>query len=265
MLRRYTFSFYDVMGRLQDKLAEAKLFDAAAISLDSGKVKELYRILTEVENECASMHLDHATSLVSFIAAKYKAQPEDDFTRTKIKYRDIAADLDIIWFTFGDELRKELFFRIPRDTEKYFEKDDLLGAVASAAFPSCVTEMRDAGTCFSLEKYEACVFHLMRILERSLGALAGKFKVDFQHTNWHNVIEQVESRVRKMDSSFGPDWKDQQQFYSEAASQFMFFKDAWRNHVMHVRGVPYDAGRALSVLSHVREFMQAVAKGGLAE
>jgi hypothetical protein len=105
----------------------------------------------------------------------------------------------------------------------------------------------------------------MRILERGLGSLATKFGVNFGHTNWHNVIEEVEKRIRKMDSSFGADWKEQQKFYSQAATHFMFLKEGWRNHVMHVRDVSYDEGRALSVFGHVREFMQALAEGGLAE
>jgi hypothetical protein len=67
-----------------------------------------------------------------------------------------------------------------------------------------------------------------------------------------------------MDSSFGLDWKDKQKFYSEAASQFMFLKEAWRNYAMHVGDV-YDEGKALSVLTHVRVVMQALAKGGLEE
>jgi hypothetical protein len=104
----------------------------------------------------------------------------------------------------------------------------------------------------------------MTILGRGLDAMGTKFGVPFQNATWHNIIEQIEAKVRKMDSSFGADWKEQQKFYSQAASQFMFLKDAWRNHVMHGRDV-YDEGKALSILSHVREFMQALAKGGLVE
>jgi hypothetical protein len=44
----------------------------------------------------------------------------------------------------------------------------------------------------------------------------------------------------------------------------MFLKDAWRNYVMHTGDV-YDEGKALSVLTHVRVVMQALAKGGLSE
>jgi hypothetical protein len=79
------------------------------------------------------------------------------------------------------------------------------------------------------------------------------------------VIEEVEKKIRQMDSSFGPDWKTPQTFYARAATHFMFLKDAWRNHIMHAGGAPYDEGRAFSVLEHVRQFMRALAEGGLKE
>jgi len=44
----------------------------------------------------------------------------------------------------------------------------------------------------------------------------------------------------------------------------MFFKDAWRNHIMHVRDV-YDEGRATSIWQHVKEFMLKLANIGLHE
>jgi len=95
--------------------------------------------------------------------------------------------------------------------------------------------------------------------------LASKFSVPFDHDNWHKIIEQLEAAIRKMDATtFGTDWKDKQRFYFRAASQFMFFKDAWRNHVMHVRDV-FDEGKTRSVFDSVRGFMQALTEGGLRE
>jgi hypothetical protein len=43
-------------------------------------------------------------------------------------------------------------------------------------------------------------------------------------------------------------------FYAEAAKEFFYFKDGWRNYVSH-RGQPYDEHQALIVLDHVRAFM----------
>ncbi len=48
------------------------------------------------------------------------------------------------------------------------------------------------------------------------------------------------------------------QFLSEAAKEFFYFKDGWRNHVSHNRGT-YDEHQAASVLEHTRSLMNHVA------
>ena len=52
--------------------------------------------------------------------------------------------------------------------------------------------------------------------------------------------------------------------YSEAAEQFTFVKDAWRNHVAHSRET-YDLEQALSIMRHTGEFMNDLVKLGLKE
>jgi hypothetical protein len=74
------------------------------------------------------------------------------------------------------------------------------------------------------------------------------------------VINQIESQLKS--SSLPPPDRD---FYRQANAQFGFLKEAYRNHSAHTRDDPYDMEKALSILNHVRDFMQAIEKGGLAE
>jgi len=255
MLKRYAFSFYEVVVCIERARRTA--------SVDSGKVntyrlEELSESLIQMRAECIKLDLAHTPDLISHV--------ESEVLRKGKNYtcEDMVNHLETLASSFATELRKELVFRIADERRKYFEKVDLFGLRVNTAFPSCVAEITNAGNCYALEQNEASAFHSMKILERGLGVLAKKFGVDFSHTNWHNVIEQIEKQIRNMDFSFGADWKEQQKFYSQAATHFMFLKDAWRNHIMHVRDV-YDEGRALSIFSHVRELMQALTEGGLKE
>ena len=265
MLKRYAFSFYEVVVRIEQLRAEARKWSSFADrqrapekTYDFNR-NELMACLQELRNECENLDLAHTASLISFAESEVKRKGED------YTYVDMLKELDTLSFSFSNELRRTSCFRIAAEKDKYFERADLFGSEVSQAFGSCVGEIQAAGTCYALEENDGCVFHLMRILERSLGVLATKFGVPFAHDNWHNIIEQLEAKIRKMDATaFGPDWKDKQKFYARAANQFMFFKEAWRNHVMHVREV-FDEGKALSVYNSVKGFMQALAEGGLKE
>ena len=256
MLKQYAFSFYEVVVRIERARRTA--------SVDSGKINtyrldELSESLVQMRAECVKLDLVHTPDLISHVESEVLRKGRD------YTCEDMVNHLETLASSFATELRKELVFRIADERIKYFENVDLFGSKVNTAFPSCGTDITNAGNCYALEQNDASAFHSMKILERGLDVLAEKFGVDSGHANWHNVIEQIEKQIRNMNaSSFGADWKKQQKFYSQAATHFMFLKDAWRNHIMHGPDV-YDEGKALSILSHVRELMQALAEGGLAE
>lgn len=263
MLKRYAFSFYEVVVRIEHFRNHAGLLApsgyAAPSKVDAHMRDQLVACLKDMRTECDGLELIHTASLVAFAESEV-ARKGDGYT-----YVDMLKELDTISYSFADELRRRSCVRIDSEKDRYYEKDDLFGPEVTKAFRSCVEGIRRAGTCYALEQPEACVYHLMRVLERSLGVLAGKLGVPFDHGTWHQIIEQLEAEIRKMTAStFGPDWKDKQKFYNRAANQFMFFKDAWRNHVMHGHEA-FDEGKAFSVYTSVKGFMQALAEGGLTE
>jgi hypothetical protein len=129
----------------------------------------------------------------------------------------------------------------------------------ATAFPSCARDIQRAGSCYALGQEDACVHHLMLVLERGLNALAAKVTVTYQRTNWQPIIDQIAQQMKSAPKGL------QRDFYIEVNAQFGFLKDAYRNHSEHVRDDPYDLEKALSILTHVRRFMQELEKGGLAE
>jgi hypothetical protein len=112
---------------------------------------------------------------------------------------------------------------------------------------------------YSVQQEDACVHHLMLVLERGLNALAVKVGVPYQRTNWQNIIDPIATKLKLAPRGTERD------FYIEVNAQFGFLKDAYRNHSEHARDNPYDMDKARSILNHVRDFMQALEKGGLSE
>jgi hypothetical protein len=99
----------------------------------------------------------------------------------------------------------------------------------------------------------------MRILEKGLQILAKTLGVRYDNTNWGSVILNIETEIKKIDkNTAGDGWKEKEKFYSEAALQFRYFKNAWRNYVMHAIDI-YDDQQAESIFQHVKEFMNHLA------
>jgi len=82
----------------------------------------------------------------------------------------------------------------------------------------------------------------------------------FDLQQWNTIIEQIEAKIAELRKSLprGPEKNERMQFLSEAAKEFFYFKDGWRNHVSHNRGT-YDEHQAASVLEHTRSLMNHVA------
>jgi hypothetical protein len=206
-------------------------------------------LLKEIHQKCSEYNLTDSSELAKHLIAG--PAPEN--------YAELLSELNHLEYTLGRELEKEAVFRVPPDQKKYYEQDDLFGPKVAAAFPSCERDIRKAGSCYALGQEDACVHHLMLVLERGLHALAGKVGVTYQRTNWQNIIDQIASKLKSLPRG------DERDFYSIVNEQFGFLKGAYRNHSEHAHDDYYDMPKALHIFNHVKDFMQAIEKGGLTE
>ena len=168
--------------------------------------------------------------------------------------------------TLRDLIRTELwerrFIYIPVPKAKLLIDIDKDWAGVWGNFPKAEADSREAVYCYSLDRNTACVFHSMLVLENGLKPLAKVLQIPYTNKTWHTVIEKAEKEIEKLISSKAKRSKARNElltFYSSAAKEFTYFREAWRNHTAHGR-VHYDAGDALKVLSHVHDFMTHIAK-----
>jgi hypothetical protein len=167
-------------------------------------------------------------------------------------HNNLVVELSSAWFLMIPENRRE----------NYEQRQPAFGKEVSEAFLEAHADIAAASRCLALDESTACVFHLMRVLEHGLRALSTKVGLapeTMAHENWKNVIDQIEKKIREVEALPKSASKIQNlQSLSTAATQFRYFKDAWRNHVSHSRAT-YDMPTAETVWFHVRGFMQQMA------
>lgn len=170
--------------------------------------------------------------------------------------RDIAVELRVLRETIDSGLKGQHIYRYPQEKSKILRKwkDDWAQVLSS--FPSAQKDIIASVDLWALGHSTASVFHFMRILEHGLRALAKDLGINFDIQNWQNVIDQIEAAIRQAGKNLprGQGKIDRLQFLSEAAKEFTYFKDGWRNYVSHNRAI-YDEHQASSVLEHVKAFM----------
>src|ERR1700694_3507960 len=143
MLKRYAFSFYEVISRIEGLRHRAELLGSD--KLYEHELKALIDTLAEMLTECEKLDLISTTGLITHI------QSEVNRKGKKYSHHALSNHLDTFSFTFADELRRNTFFRIAPEKDKYFEVSDLFGPDVSKAFGACGDEIKSAGTCYALE------------------------------------------------------------------------------------------------------------------
>jgi hypothetical protein len=254
MLHSY-FPIYQLALDLQDLRSTAEFWNRVSLSGLKQEVTEQHSrdyqvLLKSLHQKCLGHSLSHTAELAKRII--------DRGVPLKT-YADIMATLNHLNDSLSHELEKDAVVRIPSEQKGYFEQHELFGPKVAAAFPSCDRDIRKAGSCYALGQEDACVHHLMLALERGLSALAMKVGVSGHHANWQNIINEIEKKLKSL--PHGPDLD----FYRQVNAQFGFLKEAYRNYSAHAHDDPYDMPKALSILNHVRDFMQALERGGISE
>ena len=130
-----------------------------------------------------------------------------------------------------------------------------------AAFPSVIMDVEDAGKCLALSQPTACVFHLTRIMEAGLKALAGPLGIPYA-PSWESYLKQIKAKIEEKHADKLPAWKRKEAFYRDVAGDLQIVKLAFRNPTMHIVR-HYTTDEAEEIYRAVRGLMKRLAAEGL--
>ncbi len=187
------------------------------------------------------------------IVVAYAQQPDCHIDDLADRIKTLMEELEL-------ELEGLTVFSVLADDAEFYAKAEKWFPASPIAFPSSKYDIEEACKCYALERYTARVYHAMGILQTGLYAMAHQLGVFLKYpielAEWHEVISAIEAKIeplRHMPKS--PQRDELLSFYSGCATHFRFLKDAWRNHVAHMRE-KYDRNSAHSILMQVRDFME---------
>jgi hypothetical protein len=242
----------DYLG-LGIRIADSRwLFMLSEGNVDGFKIpdEEIGRLNADIK----AMHT-FCTNLSLLTSAEVLAERLDDPPRTQ---REFETLVDMV----RAELRGKLFLFVPPHLAKYY--DLILPTILTNPFPLASKEIVAAGNCAAAGVYTASVFHSMRAAEIGVRALGNALGVTFpdkpiELAEWQTILEQCQSKIAEMKRLPRGTHKDEElRFYSEAAVQLWYFKDAWRVRVAHARAT-YEEANALKIFDHTLSFFQTLA------
>lgn len=202
-----------------------------------------------------AFHPDEFTKIAD---AAYLLWPRVE--RDKLKLFDLFGQFAGFRMAVHMELFSRLLLVIDPQKAPFYGRKKAFGEGVDGSFPAARRDITEAGNCYALDLHTACVFHLMRVLEKGLRAMARQLGVPCEIENWHHMIQDIESATRRVEQEpRSPERQRKLKFYGDRATELAFFKHAWRDHVMHAQ-TEYGQQEALQIMGHVEAFMQKLAE-----
>ncbi|MBW8284320.1 MAG: hypothetical protein K0M55_12010 [Rhizobium sp.] len=158
----------------------------------------------------------------------------------------------------NSEFKRKKLLEISDVRLGFWNKADSYGLDFASVLPDAVPDIQEAARCLALERYTASAFHSVRSLEFGLEYLCSRVNVTPKNPNWENVLNDLNSAVNNWANSGRPNWKQEQQAYSELTAHLRACKNAWRNYVMH-RHAMYDYVQADAIFRASTMFLSDLA------
>lgn len=169
--------------------------------------------------------------------------------------KTLSGGITHLILRLGDELSSEFFVHVQRSDLEFYGKKELFGPLVSKHFPNSASDIEAAGNCLALEQPTACVFHLMRVMEKGTQALGKKLKVQInpEIETWNKILDHVDKQIRSLPTATTKQ-KAKKASFAGVSSYLHQAKIAWRNEVMHPKAT-YTQGEARDVFAASRTFM----------
>jgi hypothetical protein len=121
-----------------------------------------------------------------------------------------AAKLETLKDAIDKDIKSCRYIQVMPERFEYLSPASLFGDKVYNAFPDTHEDMGDAGNCLALELHSAAVFHLIRVAEHGLRALATRVgaklkdkgkKQPVEFAEWGKVITRINDRIAEANAS----------------------------------------------------------------
>ncbi len=187
--------------------------------------------------------------------------------RSDVLWPQYVAEIRALRETLEAEVQQVRIYRYPADKTSFILKWRIAWEVTLGAFPEIKDEIEAGVDCYAMGHNTACVFHMMRVAEAGLRAVADLVSVtELKNKNkpiewgtWKEVLDAISAKLALVQNATAGPMKDADRaFYNGVDRDIRALQDCYRDKAMHLRD-SFNDGEAQSAMIHVRELTERVA------
>jgi hypothetical protein len=181
-----------------------RTFQGSGASVAEEQMNWLRKVLKELRDACYDAKLMESSQKI------YSSEHHLSGANAK-------TNVDVVWThirTVREQIIRELagrkFLYVDPQFSKCVDQDDLFGESVKKAFPSATYDIKESGNCLAADCATAAVFHLMRVAEYGLRALAWDRRIKvpkgpIELACWEDIIRELED-AEKAIKNFPKTW-----------------------------------------------------------
>ena len=186
-----------------------------------------------------------------------------DLQTAKLTYGGLEEAYNALHVRVRDELGLTKFLAVSRERQKYYQPPEpIFGPDVASKFPSAAFEIDEACKCLALDRSTAAVFHLMRVMEVGIRAMARSLAIPDPlkpaERNWGAILKVVESGIQTKWPNAAARMHGDGALFEALHASLDAVKNPWRNATMHVEN-KYTDDEAEHILIAVKGFMKKLA------
>ncbi len=237
------------------------------ITVSADNYRDLRQNAAAMIEACDRINLLVTKVAVSLLDQEFERaeQISDTFAWRGNRFARMKGHLDgaIRCLHYESPLKNALI--LPPGMEDYYEPSSpLFGIEVQNRFPAATYEIEEAGKCVAVGRSTAAVFHLMRVMECGIYAVARCLgitdPVRGSDKNWGRILQKIHDERLSRNASATRGWTnlDDKAYFDGAYATLDAVRNAWRNTTMHVEN-KYSGEEALHIFVAVRAFMMKLA------
>lgn len=172
-------------------------------------------------------------------------------------YSELSKIAENLKNRIQDEYEDFLFLWI--EEIDLYQKDDLFGEQVGERFKGASFDIKEAGSCYAVGRYTACVYHLMRVAEFGLKSIGKRVGFSDDRAMWEPILGFINAELSRNREKMSDLFKGDIEFLSGIATHMHVVNLAWRRRVAHVERT-YTQEEAKQIFDSTRNLMQHIAK-----
>jgi hypothetical protein len=252
MWRIYVEKLFNLSRDLTEAEATFKDFQPQQPFAHIGRVATV-TALRKIQSDCSDLHFPVSTQYLADIIGTLNSS-------TSLTFADVQRDVIGLRGIVYAETKTQLFFHVGTEEARYYNAVRLFGDEVAKEFSECSHDIAEAGCCFALGRWDACVHHLMVATEIAMRKWAKvlklKTKVSIDLEDMEAILREAEAKLKQLKNQRRSARRDVKlKYLSETSAHFGFIKDAWRKYSAHGRE-KHDERSSKSLMNHVEDFMR---------